>query len=78
MANVLEAYSKANKIIESCERPEHIEAARNYINLFLIAFSKVKARKWLRPTLVSADRTVTLMYEELQKNLKKTEKKLSK
>ena len=78
MANVLEAYSKANKIIESCERLEHIEAARNYVNLFLIAFSEVKAKNGLRPTLVDSDRTVTLMYEELQKNLKKTEKKLSK
>ena len=78
MANVLEAYSKANKIIESCERVEHLDAARNYINLFLIAFSKVKAKNGMRPTLVSSDKTVTLMYEELQKNFKKVEKKLSK
>lgn len=78
MSDILEAYSKANKVISSCQSILQIEVARKYISLFFAQFTAATKHKWGGFPIRVADNITISMYEELKKNLKAKEKSLSK
>jgi|SaaInlStandDraft_1057018.scaffolds.fasta_scaffold287027_2 hypothetical protein len=44
MADLVQQYRKALKVVDSCRRPEHFDAARRYVNLFFQQNSIVNRR----------------------------------
>ena len=72
--NILESYTKAKRVVESCENTIQLSNARKYVNLFFEAFSEKKTcRNGLCYRKPFGD--VPQYYDELKKVLH--EKRLS-
>lgn len=82
MNDILSAYSKAKKVINSCITPEQLSSANTYINLFFEQYSVPSKRYtvfaglpfWYKYSIVKADNTTSAMYSELKKLLKEKQK----
>ena len=70
-------YNKAKAVINSCQNADQIPAARNYVNLFLITFSKPSSKARFKPAKMQVDSATSAMYEELKKHLKILENKFT-
>lgn len=69
--NVLSAYNKANKVIESCSNLTHIEHTYNYINNFFRMNTQIQYGKKQKKEIRVATAAHAAMYTELLKNLNK-------
>ena len=68
-----EAYDKGIKIIQSCNTPEHILAAKKYVNNFFVAYSiPYKGRK-----VVISTEGIRTLYQNLLKLLNKKQQELA-
>lgn len=67
-----EAYDKGIKIIQSCNTPDHILAAKKYVNNFFVSSSvPYKGRK-----VVISTEGVRILYQNLLKLLNKRQQEL--
>lgn len=61
---VIAAYSKAEKVIASSDRPEHFKASRNYINNFFRSFC-IGERTIFGLRTFDVDPYISALYETL-------------
>lgn len=60
---ILTAYSKAIKVIDSCENMDHIKGAKRYINNFFTTYSVEKKRTYF------INQQAASFYEDLKRQL---------
>ena len=70
MREIRQQFTKALKVIDSCNRPEHFMSAKTYINLFF----KVNSAKGKYGTY-EADPVIVNFYETLKNKLKRAKRK---
>jgi hypothetical protein len=73
--DLFSTYNKASRVIKSCSSIDHIQPARQYLNLFFLTFSTVNPRKFSKAVVLRTDGVISAMFEELKKELKKVEEK---
>lgn len=75
--SILEAFKKALRVIASCETKIHLDGANNYINNFLMSYSKETDEIIAGRAVLSVDSFAETAYQRLRAQLKSKGKELS-